>query len=63
MLVVRWIFNSTVPIVVLTTAPFNRAHAQLKEQLTSDVHMHMAIDEMGTKLAEEADAQLIERKR
>ncbi|CAM9889849.1 unnamed protein product, partial [Ectocarpus fasciculatus] len=37
--------------------------AQLEEQLAFDARMHMAVDEMGKKLAEEADAQLLERKR
>ncbi|CAM9405685.1 unnamed protein product [Ectocarpus sp. 6 AP-2014] len=37
--------------------------AQLEEQLAFDARMHMAVDEMGMRLAEEADAQLLERKR
>ncbi|CAM9476678.1 unnamed protein product [Ectocarpus sp. 8 AP-2014] len=37
--------------------------AQLEEQLAFDARMHMAVDEMGKRLAEEADAQLLERKR
>eukprot|EP00903_Cladosiphon_okamuranus_P008285 g7974.t1 len=37
--------------------------AQLEEQLAFDERMHVAVDEMGAKLAEEADAQLLERKR
>eukprot|EP00752_Nemacystus_decipiens_P007451 g6660.t1 len=37
--------------------------AQLEEQLAFDARMHVAVDEMGTKLAEEADSQLVERKR
>lgn len=36
---------------------------QLEEQLVFDARMHMAVDEMGKRLAEEADAQLLERKR
>lgn len=38
-------------------------YLQLEEQLAFDARMHIAVDEMGTRLAEEADAQLLERKR
>lgn len=37
--------------------------SQLQEQLAFDARMHIAVDEMGSRLAEEADAQVLERKR